>query len=171
MSWNIYLFAEISSDSMKTWKPLTDKCVCDNFKYYDNDFYDSLPYMKVSDSSHPSVNSFADTDKVKFCTLTELRNHYNKIIESILTRFRSLYLALGVSTSVICADYSEYEDSGNDDSWIKRMTFPVNKELLYDAALSLSVYNKASEVIGICNTLDNLKNDYNDEIRLTFIPM
>jgi hypothetical protein len=127
--------------------------------------------MKVSDSSHPSVNSFTDTDKVKFCTLTELRNHYDKIIENVLTKFKSLYLALGVSPSVICDEYSEYEDSVNDDSWIKHMTFPVNKELLYEAAVSLSTYNKASEVIGICNTLDNLKNNYNDEIRLTFITM
>lgn len=171
MSWNIYLFAEISSDNMKTWKPLTDKCVCDNFKYYDNDFYDSLRYMKVSDSSHLSVNSFTDTDKVKFCTLTELRNHYDKIIENVITKFKSLYLALGVSPYVIDDEYSECEDRENDDSWIKRMTFPVNKELIYEAAVSLSIYNKASEVIGICNTLDNLKNDYNDEIRLTFITM
>lgn len=49
MSWDIYVYAEVRSKDNSEWKPLTNGCICDEFKYHDDGFYESLYTMRSSE--------------------------------------------------------------------------------------------------------------------------
>lgn len=183
MSWDIYVYAEVrNKDKFPDWKPLCDRCVCDNFKYYNEGFTDELPIMNASESSHPSVKSLVNEIcgsefKVNYCSLKELRNHYHNIVENFNTHIKAVYSALGVSGLCI-EDYDYWHDENEDiesnvevdqsNPWVKYMTFPINKKMLSDLALYLHNYAKALQVIGMCDTISSMRENYNDEVRLIF---
>jgi hypothetical protein len=184
MSWDIYVYAEVKNDDkFPDWKPLCDRCVCDNFKYYNEGFTDELPKMNASESSHPSVKNLQNEIygcsefKVCYCSLKTLRNHYNSVVENFNTHLRAVYSALGVNG--LCIEDGNYwhDDEEDVDSnmdvdqsnpWVKYMTFPVNKTMLSDLAVYICKYAKALQVIGMCDTLSSMCENYNDEVRLIF---
>lgn len=176
MSWNIYVYAEVRSKNDNEWKPLTNGCVCDEFKFYDDGFYESLYTMKPCDSSHPIVKAVADKYSnftFRYCYIKEVYNHYNSIIKKFTTELKTAYSALGVDSTII--DDPEYyeseEDDCNNDSLFRYMTFPVNKNLLIELVNSYNQYSKALKVIGMCDTITSMKENYDDVIRLSFVMM
>lgn len=186
MSWDICVYAEVRNDEKyPEWKPLIDKCVCDNFKYYNDGFTDELPRMKASDAAHPYVKSlnnqiYGGEFYVNYCSLKELRSHFSKIVDVFNTKLKAVYSALGVST--LCIDDDEYwcdededadsnVDVSNANPWVKYMTFPVNKRMLNDLAMSIHQYNRALQMIGFCDTISSMCENYNDEVRLLFAIM
>lgn len=85
-----------------------------------------------------------------------------------------MYSALGVDSTII--DNPEYYESDeyddhNNDSLFKYMTFPVNKDMLIELAKSYDRYCRALKVIGMCDTVTSMKENYDDEIRLSFVMM
>lgn len=182
MSWDIYMYAEVKGSKDTEWKPLCDACVCDNFKYYSEGFTDELPSMRADEAVHPAVkfladNGFGGTFHVGYCTLKELRRHYYNVVENFNTHLKAVYSALGVSGLCIededywCDDEDEADsnvDVDKSNPWVKYMTFPVNKKMLSDLAIYLHKYNKALQVLGICDTLSSMCKNYDDEVRLLF---
>ena len=182
MSWDIYMYAEIRNKDSQEWKPLCDRCICDNFKFYGMDFCDSIPRMKAKDSSHPyvkelSVGGFGQDFTVGYCYLKELRKFFSSKIDNFNTQIKAVYSALGVSS--LCIDDEEYwcdegdeseytNDTANANPWVKYMTFPVNKKMLCELAAALHEYNKAMQVMGICDTISSMCENYDDEVRLLF---
>ena len=129
MSWNIFIYAEFKSKNDLDWKPLVQHCVCDNFKYYDDDFYDSLYSMNAEDTSIESLKKIDENvggnDKfsVRYCDINLFRNHYNNIINNFNSELKTVYTALGINS--ICLDEEAYwcldeeedcdEDYDNED--------------------------------------------------------
>ena len=48
------------------------------------------------------------------------------------------------------------------------MTFPVNKKMLSELAMYLHKHDKALQMIGICDTVSSMCENYDDEVRLLF---
>lgn len=180
MSWNIFVYAEVKHKGSDTWEPLVNGCVCDDFKYYDDSYCEEMCRMKASEASHPSVkelscSSYGIDFSVNYCSLKELREHYMNIIDKFKAKLSAIYTALGVSSlSLDDEDYYD-EDEFNDESksdglfpWIKYMTFPVNKRMFLDISSSLHLYQKANQVLGMCDTISSMCENYDDEIRLLF---
>lgn len=181
MSWNIFVYAEVKNKKDTEWKPLIENCVCDDFKYYDAGYVDEMLRMKASESSHPSVKElstgvYGTEFIVSYCYLKDLRSHYYNIIKNFKTKLSAIYIALGMSSLCIEDDeyfnedeFNDYENDNSDKSfpWIKYMTFPVNKKMFSDLAMSLNEYNKAHQVLGMCDTIASMC-EYDDEVRLTF---
>lgn len=181
MSWNIFVYAEVRNKKDHEWKPLTDKCICDDFKFYGADFCDDLPRMKAIDAVHPSVKSLSNEIyggefHVGYCTLSEMRKHYSNIIDNFNTQLKAVYSALGVSN--LCIDDEDYwcdeddeaesnVDVNNSNPWVKYMTFPVNKKMLTELAIGFHTYNRAMQVLGMCDTISSMC-EYDDEVRLLF---
>lgn len=178
MSWNIYVYAETKSNNGE-WEPLTERCVCDDFKYLDVDFFDSLPSMSVSDTAHHAVNTVCRNDiygdfRVHYCTLEDLKSHYSNIIDGFNVQLRTAYLALGLRANLNDEWYDVqdgYDDGNSVTTARDMMTFPVNKEVFKDLLSTLSLCNKAYQVIGLCDTIDSMCENYNDSIRLLFVEM
>lgn len=182
MSCDIYMYAEVKGRNDTEWKPLCDKCVCDNFEYYSECYLDGLPRMKASEASHPTVKALSDQGfggefHVCYCDLKDLRRHYCSIVDNFNTHLKAVYSALGVSGLCIddddyLCDEDEYVESNIDvdkaNPWVKYMTFPVNKKMLSDLAMYLHKSNKAFQVIGICDTISSMCENYDDEVRLLF---
>lgn len=187
MSWDIYVYAETRPNSSHgefiDWKPLVDKCVCDNFKYFNDGFTDELPRMKASEATHPTVkalasNSFGGEFYVNYCSLKDIRKHYFNIIDNFNTNMKAVYSALGVSNLYIddedylCDEDDEVnesvESSDRPNPWVKYMTFPVNKKMFAELAMYMHKYNRALQVIGMCDALSSMCENYDDEIRLIF---
>ena len=163
---------------------------------YSMDFYDDLFYMKASETSIESlkkISTLGGDYEVKYCDIETFRKYFSGIINKFEIEMKSVYLALGLNSIYIddCEDcwYSEEEDDSdeyeevdkgdgeNKESrkqeypWVKYMTFPVNKKMFVNLATSFHEYKKASEMIGLCNTLYNMSDKYDDEIRLVFTMM
>lgn len=183
MSWDIFVYAEIRPNSSNgksfEWKPLVDKCICDNFKYFNDGFTDELPRMKASESSNPTVRALADGNfggefYVNYCSLKEIRKHYFNIIDNFNTHIKAVYSALGVSNLYIededywCDEDDTDESTNESNPWVKYMTFPVNKKMFAELAVYMRQYNKALQVIGMCDTISSMCENYDDEVRLTF---
>ena len=172
MSWNIYIYAEVKGKNETEWKPLVNKCVCDDFKHYDSDFYDDLYCIKASETSIDSLRKINQ------------ESSFN-IINTFETEMKSVYTALGLNS--MCIDDEDYwysEDDEEDDEyeeykdikksenpWVKYMTFPVNKKMLVDLSMSFHEYTKAIQMVGLCDTLSSMCDHYDDEIRLLFAMM
>lgn len=191
MSWNICVYAEVKGKDETEWKPLVNKCVCDDFKHYDSDFYDDLYCIKASDTSIESLkkSSVLGGDyEVRYCDIEMFRKHYSNIINTFETEMKSVYTALGLNS--MCIDDEDYwysEDDEEDDEdeedeeykdikksenpWVKYMTFPVNKKMLVDLSMSFHEYTKAVQMVGFCDTLSSMCDHYDDEIRLLFAMM
>lgn len=182
MSWNIFVYAEVKRKGSAEWRPLTNSAVCDDFKYYKDDFYDELPRMKAADAVHPMVKELGN-DKcwdadfyVSYCDLKDLRKHYVVEANTFNTKLKSVYAALGVD--IICIDDEDYwcndevaeSESEYDKSnpWVKYMTLPVNKKMLTDLAASFHTYNKAMQILGFCDTIASMCENYDDDVRLLF---
>lgn len=178
MSWNIYVYAETKSNNGE-WEPLTERCVCDGFKYLDIDFFDSLSSMPASDAVHHAVNTMCHSDvcsgfRARYCTLEDLKSHYSNIIDSFNVQLRTTYLALGLRASLNDEWYDaqdDYDDCNSATSACGMMTLPVNKELFRDLLGTLSLCNKAYQVLGLCDTIDSMRENYNDSVRLLFVEM
>lgn len=184
MSWDIYVYAEVRNlDQSSDWKPLTDKCVCDNFKYYDADFVDELPRMKAKESVHPTIQDIAnqsigDNFYVSYCLLNELRKHCCSVIDKFNSHIKAVYSALGMNDLYIDDSEDDYycEYESDDDSvstnevnpWLKHMTFPVSKKLMSDMASYMRKYSKALQVLGMCDSVSSMCDSYKDEVRLIF---
>lgn len=177
MSWNIFVYAEIKEKDTTEWKPLVIPAVCDDFKYFKDEFVDELPCMSAKDSSHPSVQNlstglYEGDFKVQYCTAKELRKHYYGLIEKFNTIFKATCLALGLKVNF---DYDWYDiedlsdecDSNKQCIWDK-MTFPVNREMLRDLTTALYQCQKAYQVVGMCDTIESMTGNYDDEVRLIF---
>ncbi len=188
MSWNIYIYAEVKGRNETEWKPLVNKCVCDDFKHYDSDFYDDLYCIKASETSIDSLrkinqeSSFGNSYEVRYCNIDMFRKHLSSIINTFITEMKSVYTALGLDC--MCIDdedywYSEEDDEDEEDKdtkksdnpWVKYMTFPVNKKMLVDLSTSFHEYTKAVQMVGLCDMLSSMCDHYDDEIRLLFIMM
>jgi hypothetical protein len=195
MSWNIFIYAEVKGKNETEWKPLINKCVCDDFKNYSMDFYDDLPYMKVNETSIESlrkISTLGGDYGVRYCDIETFRKHFSGIINKFEIEMKSVYSALGLKS--MCIDdedfwYSEeedeideYEEGDKDEGenkesrkqeypWVKYMTFPVNKQMFVNLATSFHEYKKASKMLGLCDTLFNVSDHYDDEIRLLFAMM
>lgn len=176
MSWDIYVYAEVRHKDSSEWSPLFDRCVCDNFKCYNDEFIDKLPRMSASNSSHPAVKSLADNGfngefNVNYCSLNDLKDHYFNIIDKFNTHIEAVYSALGVG-NLYSADYEDSYDEPRYDNksnpWVKYMTFPVNKSMFSDLTERIDKYAMALQVIGMCDTLSSMCENYDDEVRLTF---
>ena len=184
MSWNIYVYAEVRNlDKSSNWEPLTDKCLCDNFKHYDADFASELPRMKASESVHPSILKIAadyngDNFYVSYCLLSELRKHCCSIIDKFNTHIKAVYAALGIGDLCIdqyddeyyCDDCTDENDecANSINPWFKHMTFPVNKKLISNTASYLGKYSRALQILGLCDIISSMCDNYNDEVRLIF---
>lgn len=183
MSWNIYIYAEVKAKDEIEWKPLVNKCVCDNFKHYDSDFYDDLYCIKASDTSIESFKksgALSGDYEVRYCDIGMFRKHFSSIINTFETEMKSVYMALGLNS--MCIDDEDYWYSEEDDDedkdikksenpWVKYMTFPVNKKMLVDLSKSFREYTKAVHMVGFCDTLSSICDHYDDEIRLLFAMM
>lgn len=159
------------------WKPLVIPAVYDDFKYFKDDFIDDLQCMSAKDSSHPSVQNlstglYEGDFKVQYCTIKELRKHYFSIVEKFNTIFKTAYLALGLKAD-FDDDYYDIEDLYDECDnrkqciWDK-MTFHVNREIFRDLIAALYNCQKAYQVLGMCDTIESMTGDYNDEVRLIF---
>lgn len=100
---------------------------------------------------------------------------------------KSIYTALGIDLCIEDGyyysdsneDFEESYDDNNDlknkieikNYWLKNMTFPVNKKLFTNITMSFNDYIKALEMLSLCNTLCNMCDNYDDEIRLIFAVM
>lgn len=197
MSWNIYIYAEVKGENDTDWKPLTKNCVCDNFKYYKDYFYDEMEIINTNDTSIECLknidqNLFPNEEyTIKYCSIESFREHYNNIINTFDTEIKSLYTALGIDLYIedgyyysdtnedTNEDIEESYDNNNDlknkieikNYWLKNMTFPVNKKLFTNITMSFNDYIKALEMLSLCNTLCNMCDNYDDEIRLIFAVM
>lgn len=183
MSWNIYVYAEVKGKNETEWKPLVNKCVCDDFKHYDSDFYDDLYCIKASDTSIESFkeNSVLGGDyEVKYCDIEMFRKHFSSIINTFTTEMKSVYTALGLDCMYIDDEdywYSEEDDEEDknikksENPWVKYMTFPVNKKMLVDLSRSFHEYTKAVHMVGLCDILSSMCDHYDDEVRLLFAMM
>lgn len=179
MSWNIYIYAEKFDSDTSTWKPLSEQCICDSFKYYDDyncEFYHSIPEIATNEISCKSLKDI--NCSVRWCLLSDFKSHFTSKVDSFITQVKTLYSALGVSSSCIddecCDDYfiPDEEQTYQDKCKciLNKMTFPVNKNLLYEMANSFREYSKSMEMIGLCNVISSMI-DYNDKVRLLFIIM
>lgn len=181
MSWDIYVYAEVKHKDSEKWEPLIDRCVCDNFKWYNDGFTEDLPRMKASDSLHPTVKSLASQGfgeyYVNYCSLKEIKSHYINIADKFNTLLKAVYSALGVSNLYIddedywcdedeCIESNTCADESNP--WAKYMTLPINKKMMSELAMYIHKYSKAMQVIGMCDTLASMCENYDDEIRLIF---
>jgi hypothetical protein len=175
------MYAEVKGKTDTEWKPLCDKCISDNFKYYSEGYVDTLPHMKAKDAVHPTVKNLSiqgfDGDfSVCYCSLNELRCYYSNIIDNFNTHLKAVYSALGINNLCIededywCDDDEDMEQDTADKSnpWVRYMTFPINKKMLSDLAVYIHKYNKALQVMGICDTITSMCEDYDDEVRLLF---
>lgn len=192
MSWNIFIYAEVKGKNETEWKPLINKCVCDDFKNYSMDFYDELSCMKASDTSIESlrkISTLGGDYEVKYCNIEVFRKHFSGIINKFEIEMKAVYSALGLNSVYIDdedgwysdeeddSDEYEEEDKGSGETrkqeypWVKYMTFPVNKKMFVNLATSFYEYKKASKMIGLCDTLFNMSDHYDDEIRLLFAMM
>lgn len=183
MSWNIYVYAEFYDKHSNTWQPLLEGSIFNNFKWYDDCFYDSMNNICVDSISQPEIKALANDNMlprntVKGCSLDEFRRHYEAIASEFDIKLKSAYSALGVR---LCIEDDEYytddEDERNNDTsnvgsdyLFKRMTFPVNKELMNDIAISFGRVQKAYEMLGFASTLESLSRSDCD-IRLLFVMM
>ena len=177
MSWNIYVYAETKSNNGE-WEPLTEQCVCDDFKYLDVDFFDNLPSMPACDTVHPAFNVMCNSDiygdfRVRYCALEDLRSHYCNIIDSFNVQLRTAYLALGLRVNLDDEWYDVQDDYDGCNNVAARdvMTLPVSKEVFKDLLSTLSLCNKAYQAIGLCDTIDSMRKNYNDSVRLLFVEM
>ena len=179
MSWDIYIYAEKFDDSTSTWKPISDHCVCDNFKYYDDyncEFYHSIPEIAENEISCKSLKEI--DCPVHWCLLSDFKSHFASKVNSFITQVKTLYSALGVNSSCIddecCNDYfipnDEQDCQDNCKCILNKMTFPVNKDLLYEIADSFREYSKSIEMIGLCNAISSM-TDYGNKVRLLFTIM
>ena len=192
MSWNIFIYAEVKGKNETEWKPLINKCVCDDFKNYSMDFYDELSCMKASDTSIESlrkISTLGGDYEVKYCDIEVFRKYFSGIINKFEIEMKAVYSALGLNSVYIddedgwysdeedASDEYEEEDKGSGETrkqeypWVKYMTFPVNKKMFVDLATSFHEYKKASKMIGLYDTLFNMSDHYDDEIRLLFAMM
>lgn len=180
MSWNIFVYAEVKEKDKSKWKPLVIPAVCDDFKYFKDDFIDELPCMSAKDSCHPSVQNlstglYEGDFKVQYCNIKELRKHYYELIEKFNTIFKATYLALGLKVN-FDDDWYDIEDSSDEYNnptqciWDK-VTFPVNREMFKDLIAALHQCKKAYQVLGMCDTIESMTGNYNDEVRLIFVTL
>lgn len=183
MSWNIFIYAEVKVKNDDTWKPLVVPAVCDDFKHLNDGFVDSLPCMSAKDALHPTVKSlnnglYGCTDfKVQYCTVKELREHYCNVIKNFETQLTSVYLALGLKVNTddnwydIDEDYNDSECENKCNcmcNLFSKMSFPINKEMLRDLLSSMQMCQKAYQVLGMCDTIESMCENYDDEVRLLF---
>lgn len=183
MSWNIFIYAEVKGNNDNGWKPLVVPAVCDDFKHLNDGFVDSLPCMSAKDVVHPTIKSlnnelYSCVDfKVQYCTVKELRKHYCNVIKNFETRFTAVYLALGIKINLdddwYDIDECRCEDSNCDNKrncicdMLDKMSFPINKEMLFDLLSSMHSCKKAYQVLGMCDTIESMCENY-DEVRLLF---
>lgn len=174
------MYAEVKHPNSDKWEPITDKPLLDCFKYFNDEFYEEFDRIKTKDVSIESLRKFADDgdyfEYTKVCSLDKFRSHYNHIIDEFNTKLKSVYAALGAplyldddECYVMDSDCNEDDNNkSRSDYWFKRMTFPVNKDLMNDLAISLNNVQRAYQMLGICTSISSMV-DYNDEVRLLFI--
>jgi len=182
MSWNIFIYAEVKSKKETDFKPLVIPAICDDFKFLDVDFVCSLPTMSAKNSTHPTVkdldNGLYGSDfTVQYCTVKDLRKYYHNIIDDFKIKCKAVYLALGLKVDLSEDWYDVSDDYCDDDNdcnkscmcnmWNK-MTFPVNKEMFRDLLNTMEKCHKAYQVLGMCDTIESMCENYDDEVRLTF---
>lgn len=179
MSWNTYVYAEVKHESSDQWLPLTDRCLCENFKYYDDYFCACMDSIHTEDVVHPEAKSYLENNNyssVKSCGLEAFRSHYEDALKAFQFKLKSVYSALGVplfmdedECYVQDADF-ESETFDKREAWWQYMTFPINKLMMGELALSIPAVTKAYQMIGLCNTIISMA-DYSDKIRLLFVNM
>lgn len=184
MSWNIYIYAEINKENR--WEPLIENAVCDDFKNYDMDFYEELGCISIEEVSIPDVKHLAENtilpyNDVKWCTISSFFEHFYHVITEYETKLKSVYAALG--TPLVDEDdddlYLKFSSFNDDDEqnyknqteyWFKRMTLPINKELMEDLILSFNNAKKAYKMLGLLNVIEAIK-PFNSNVRLLFVSM
>jgi len=180
MSWNIFVYAEVRGKNDDDWKPLVIPAVCDDFKYFNDGIIDELPYMSAKDAAHPTVKNLGDNVyggcdfKVRYCTVRELRKHYSDVIKKMKAHLTASCLALGIRVNLDDDDWygvNDYDDNDHVSDLFDKMTFPVNKELLSDLLVSICNSQKAYQVLGMCNTIESMCENYDDDLRLLFATM
>lgn len=177
MSWDIYMYAEVKKSGCDKWEPLMQDALSDGFKYLNDGFIDTLPTMKASETEHPSIISMNDAVylhdfAVKYCSIKELQQHFEHVIDQFNIQIKLVYSALGLNIDNDDDDYIQLDDYYEDScskcqSLFDKMTYPVNKELLITLASMCSACQKANRVLGICNVIYNMCSE-DDEIRLLF---
>lgn len=181
MSWDIYMYAEVKSKKDSDWRPLIIPAISDEFKHLNDGFVDDLPWIFSKEVSHPSVKSLNDSlygydsdgFKVQYCSLSDLRKHYFNVVKEFNTLLSSVYMALGIRVNADEDDYV-FEDDCEDNhrqSIFDKMTFPVNKELFRDLFTSMCRCSKAHQVLGLCDSISGMCDNYDDEVRLLFVTL
>ena len=185
MSWNIYLYAEYR-DSNNKWHILSDKCFCDNFKFFKTDEYDTFPALKLADlNDNPIKDVLCSTNddtldyvNIKYCALDRFVNIYENKIDLFKKRLQIVYKALGLELEIEDSDIYENscdnEDTINDKLQLSQlfnlMTFPVNKNIVRDITSDFNYAMKAERMLGVADTISNLGYIENcEEIRLLFV--
>lgn len=176
MSWNIYIYAEKFDNETSTWNQLCERCLCDNFKYYDDydEFYNSLTIVANNEVSYKFLKEY--DYKIRFCMLSDFKSYFTSKVDSFITQIKLLYSALGVNNTCIDDECSDDYFIADDEQCsqnsckciLNKMTLPVNKNLFYELANAFREYTKSIEMIGLCNIVSNMV-DYNDKVRLLFV--
>lgn len=167
MSVEIMMYAEEFNKETNKWEIISEKCYCDNFKWYLNDYDDYTDFRvpEISDLSDFIKKDFKleDPEREEFfydmriATIEELRNYANKFITKYTTTTKNIFLALGLAghreSDDDYFDNDKYDDDDNIRSSYNPLTFPVSKELIEEWNTQELDMIKAREIIGICDTI------------------